>query len=84
MAEDLAPYGITANLLLPGGATDTGMIPDGLIGPARRSLLKPEIMGPPVVFLASPEAAAVTGHRIVALDFDTWLVDYRSHPQAGP
>jgi gluconate 5-dehydrogenase len=41
MTEDLRPYGIAVNILLPGGATDTGMIPDGLADAARRSLLPP-------------------------------------------
>jgi gluconate 5-dehydrogenase len=35
-------------------------------------------MGPPVVFLASPEAAGITGERVVAKDFDLWLADFRS------
>jgi len=73
MAEDLRPYGIAVNQLLPGGATATGMIPDGL-GPA--GLLQPEIMGPPIVFLASAAAAGLTGERIVAKDFDLWLRDH--------
>ncbi|MHB8341158.1 MAG: SDR family NAD(P)-dependent oxidoreductase [Mycobacteriales bacterium] len=84
MAEDLRPYGVAVNILLPGGATATGMIPDGLPDPARQSLLPPEIMGPPAVFLASPEAAEVTGERIVATDFDSWLARFRSHPRRSP
>lgn len=78
MTEDLRPYGVAVNLLLPGGATDTGMIPEGLGEEARRRLLPPEIMGPPVVFLASAEASGLTGQRIVAKDFDSWLADHRS------
>ncbi len=70
MAEDLRPYGISVNQLLPGGATATGMIPDGV---PREGLLQPEIMGPPIVFLASSEAEGLTGARIVAKDFDAWL-----------
>jgi gluconate 5-dehydrogenase len=79
MTEDLRPYGIAVNMLLPGGATKTGMIPEGLGESVRRSLLDPKIMGPPVVFLASPEAAGITGERIVAKDFDLWLADFHSH-----
>ena len=71
MAEDLRPYGIAVSILLPGGATDTGMIPDGMS--VRRSLLPAQVMGPPAVFLASPEVEGVTGERIVAKDFDAWL-----------
>jgi NAD(P)-dependent dehydrogenase (short-subunit alcohol dehydrogenase family) len=83
MTEDLRPYGIAVNILLPGGATDTGMIPDELADAARRLLLPPDVMGPPVVFLASPEAEGVTGERIVAKDFDAWLADFRSRARTG-
>jgi 3-oxoacyl-[acyl-carrier protein] reductase len=78
MTEDLRPYGITVNMLLPGGATDTGMIPDAMSEDARRSLLPSQVMGAPAVFLASPEADGVTGERIVAKDFDAWLTNFRS------
>src|ERR1019366_5810286 len=80
MTEDLRPYGIAVNMLLPGGATATGMIPDGMTDDARRSLLDPEVMGPPVVFLASAEAEGLTGERIVAKDFDRFLAELRSRP----
>jgi gluconate 5-dehydrogenase len=83
MTEDLRPYGIAVNILLPGGATDTGMIPDELADAARRSLLPPDVMGPPVVFLASAEAEGITGERIVAKDFDAWLADFRSRTRTG-
>jgi gluconate 5-dehydrogenase len=36
-------------------------------------LLDPAIMGPPVVWLASPDAAGVHDERIVATEFDDWL-----------
>lgn len=81
MAEDLKPYGITVNRLLPGGATATGMIPEeeeiraGIF--ARRKLLSPSIMAKPVIFLCSDAAEGITGERIVAVEFDTWLQDRR-------
>jgi NAD(P)-dependent dehydrogenase (short-subunit alcohol dehydrogenase family) len=78
MTEDLAPHSIAVNIVLPGGATATGMIPDDLPEAARRILLPPEIMGPPAVFLASAEAEGLTGQRIVAKDFDAWLAAFRS------
>jgi gluconate 5-dehydrogenase len=72
MAADLSGTGVTVNLLLPGGATVTGMIPDDVPsgGP---TLLMPEVMGPPIVWLASDEAAGVHDERIVATEFDRWL-----------
>ena len=73
MTADLAQDGVTVNQLLPGGATATGMVPDGAGDAARRRLLQPEIMGPPVVWLCSARAAGVSGERIVAAEFDEWL-----------
>jgi NAD(P)-dependent dehydrogenase (short-subunit alcohol dehydrogenase family) len=73
MAADLADTPVTANILLPGGATATGMIPDEMPDELRANLLDPAIMGPPIVWLASPDAAGVHDQRIVARDFDDWL-----------
>lgn len=78
MGEDLRPYGVAVNVLLPGGATDTGMIPSEVPDGTRDRLLPPEIMGPPAVFLASVEADGLTGARIVATEFDQWLADFRA------
>jgi NAD(P)-dependent dehydrogenase (short-subunit alcohol dehydrogenase family) len=78
MTEDLRPYGIAVNLLLPGGATATGMIPEGLSDEQRRHLLSPDVMGPPIVFLASPAAEGLTGERIVANEWDQWLAAYHA------
>jgi gluconate 5-dehydrogenase len=73
MAADLASTPVTANILLPGGATATGMIPGKMRDELRASLLDPAIMGPPIVWLASPDATGVHDERIVARDFDDWL-----------
>jgi len=69
MAADLAGTGIDVNLLLPGGATRTGMVPDSVPPDAQVTWLDPAIMGPPVVWLASPASDGVTGQRIVATEF---------------
>jgi len=47
MAADLAGTGVTVNLLAPGGATATGMVPDDVGDDVRAGLLDPAIMGPP-------------------------------------
>ena len=71
MAADLRGTGVSVNMLLPGGATWTGMVPeDGVPG---RSLLDPAIMGPPIVWLASPDADGVHDERLVATEFGGWL-----------
>jgi gluconate 5-dehydrogenase len=73
MAADLAGTNVTVNLLLPGGASATGMIPEGIPEEMRASLIDPAVMGPPIVWLASPAAAGVHDERIVAIEFDRWL-----------
>jgi NAD(P)-dependent dehydrogenase (short-subunit alcohol dehydrogenase family) len=72
MAADLRDTGITVNILLPGGATDTGMIP-AEHRPAQLTLIDPAVMGPPIVWLASPQAQGVHDERIVATRFAEWL-----------
>jgi NAD(P)-dependent dehydrogenase (short-subunit alcohol dehydrogenase family) len=83
MTEDLRPYGIDVNVLLPGGGAATGMIPDLETDPGRNQLLPPQVMGPPVTFLASSEARGVTGERIVATEFGQWLAAFRGEPLTG-
>ncbi|MGH3185983.1 MAG: SDR family NAD(P)-dependent oxidoreductase [Streptosporangiaceae bacterium] len=73
MAADLSGTGITVNILLPGGATVTGMMPPAEYRPARLAALDPAVMGPPIVWLASPQARDVHDERIVAVDFTEWL-----------
>jgi gluconate 5-dehydrogenase len=71
MAADLAGSSVTVNILLPGGrGTRTGMVPDDALAGVRASLLDPAVMGPPIVWLASDQAAGVHDRRIVAAEFD--------------
>jgi 3-oxoacyl-[acyl-carrier protein] reductase len=65
-AQDLAETGVSVNALLPGGATETGMIPDGVPKSVRAALLAPEVMVPPLLWLASTRSDGVTGKRVVA------------------
>jgi NAD(P)-dependent dehydrogenase (short-subunit alcohol dehydrogenase family) len=77
MAADLAGTGVTVNLLLPGGATATGMLPPGA-RPTGQVFLDPAVMGPPIVWLASDEAAGVHDERIIATEFERWLRDRKA------
>jgi gluconate 5-dehydrogenase len=71
MAADLAGSAVTVNMLLPGGrGTRTGMVPDDVPAEVRDRLLDPAVMGPPIVWLASAQAAGVSARRIVAAEFD--------------
>ena len=77
-AQDLAGSGITVNGLLPGGATDTGMIPDGVSEALRSQLLRPEVMVEPLLWLASESSANVTGMRLDAARWDSTLTPDRA------
>ncbi len=71
-AKDLAGTGVSVNILVPGGPTETeGFFPAGR--PRPPVLLDPEIMGPPIAWLASPASDGITGCRFIARDWDTRL-----------
>jgi NAD(P)-dependent dehydrogenase (short-subunit alcohol dehydrogenase family) len=72
MAADLDGTGVTSNVLVPGGATDTNMI-TAPAGYDRSRMLRPEVMGEPVVWLASREANGFNGRRIIAAAWDERL-----------
>ena len=71
-AKELDGSGITVNVLVPGGPTDTPFISDAAGWPRDR-MLRPEIMGPPAAWLVSDEAGAFTGRRITAARWDAKL-----------
>lgn len=68
-AQDLEGTGVRVNVLLPGGATETGMIPAGLPEGAREGLLRPGVVAGPAVYLASDDSRHLTGHRLVASEW---------------
>jgi gluconate 5-dehydrogenase len=76
MAQDLANSQIRVNMLLPGGATRTGMIPNDISPELDAKLLSPTIMDRPIIFLCSKMAQEITGERIVASTFDQWLLEH--------
>ena len=71
-ATELAGTGITVNVLVPGGPTDTPFIANETGWP-RHLMLRPEIMGPPACWLVSDESKDMTGQRITAARWDTSL-----------
>jgi NAD(P)-dependent dehydrogenase (short-subunit alcohol dehydrogenase family) len=73
MAADLVGTTVRVNILLPGGPTATGMVPEDVPAEIRARLLDPAIMGPPIVWLSSPQAAHIHDERIVASEFEDWL-----------
>ena len=71
-AQDLENTGVTVNVLVPGGPTNTSFIPDN--APFDRSrLVQPEVMAAPVRWLVSDASGHITGCRFVGNDWDTAL-----------
>jgi NAD(P)-dependent dehydrogenase (short-subunit alcohol dehydrogenase family) len=69
MAKDLDGTGVTVNVLVPGGITNTPMVTDEA-GFDRAQLIQPEVMAPPLVWLVSDAAGKVTGRRFLAVHWD--------------
>jgi NAD(P)-dependent dehydrogenase (short-subunit alcohol dehydrogenase family) len=82
MSADLAGTGVTANVLVPGGMTDTRIVPDEAVADRSR-LLRPEIMAPPLLWLVSDAAAGVTGRRFLAAHWDTSLPPAEAAEKCG-
>ena len=80
LAADLAGSGVTSNVLVPGGVTDTPLVGEA---PNRDKMLKPAIMVPPLIWLLSDEARAVNGKRFIAVDWDTALPAAQAAEKAG-
>lgn len=71
-AKELTGTGVTVNVLVPGGPTDTPLISDASGWP-RDKMLRPEIMGPPTAWLVSDRSSSFSGRRITAARWDTAL-----------
>ena len=81
LAADLKGTGVTSNVLVPGGVTNTGIVGDEAGDRAR--MLQPEIMVPPLLWLISDAAAGVTARRFVAMDWDASLPAEQAAEKAG-
>ena len=73
-SQDVEGTGVTVNVLLPGGASATDLLP---AGPNQRgadgNLLDPALMGPPSVWLVSDASRAHNGQRFIARLWDPAL-----------
>jgi len=73
-AKDLDGTGVTVNVLLPGGASDTALLPDTTDRKgADGNLLSPALMRAPALWLCADQSNDVTGRRIIAKLWDATL-----------
>jgi NAD(P)-dependent dehydrogenase (short-subunit alcohol dehydrogenase family) len=82
MAKDLDGSGVTVNVLVPGGVTNTAMVPLES-GFDRQQMIQPEVMAPPLVWLVSEAATGVTGRRFLAVHWDPALPPAEAAEKAG-
>jgi 3-oxoacyl-[acyl-carrier protein] reductase len=73
-SKDLEGTGVSVNVLLPGGASDTALLPDTADRKgADGNLLAPALMRAPALWLCADESNDVTGRRYIAKFWDDSL-----------
>ena len=82
LAQDLEGTGVTANVLVPGGAADTRMVPPGQ-EPDRGKLIQPDVMVAPLIWLCSNASDGITGQRFIAMRWDKTLPPAEAAQKAG-
>ncbi len=88
LAGLLAGTPVRMNILVPGGPANTGLLPANTDLP-RDKIIQPPVMGPPIVWLASEDAADFNNRRLVARMWDASLpgrlsAEKASAPAAWP
>jgi NAD(P)-dependent dehydrogenase (short-subunit alcohol dehydrogenase family) len=81
-AKEFRGTGVTVNVLIPGGPTDTRMVPASAPF-ARSEMIPPAAMAAPAQWLASPASDGVTGRRFVAGLWDPALPPEQAAAAAG-
>lgn len=82
IAHDLEGTGVTANVLIPGGGVDTRGVRASR-PPSDRPVILAEVMGPPVLWLASRASDGVTARRFSANRWDPSIPQEQAATIAG-
>jgi NAD(P)-dependent dehydrogenase (short-subunit alcohol dehydrogenase family) len=82
LAQDLEGTGVTANILVPGGAVDTRIAPLRL-APDRSILIPAEVMIAPLLWLCSSASDGINGQRFIGIKWDKNLPPAEAAKQAG-
>jgi 3-oxoacyl-[acyl-carrier protein] reductase len=82
IAQELEGTGVTANVLVPGGAANTRMVSVGQQSD-RSKLIQPDVMVTPLIWLASNASDGINGQRFIATRWDKNLAPAEAAKQAG-
>lgn len=82
LAQELEGSGVTANVLVPGGAANTRMVSPAQ-QPDRSKLVAPDVMVPPLLWLCSNESDGVNGQRFIGARWDKTLPPAEAAKNAG-
>ena len=82
MAQELEGTGVTANVLVPGGAANTRLVPPGE-APDRSLLIDPKVMVAPLTWLCSNASDGVNGQRFIGRLWDDALPPAEAAQKAG-
>jgi len=82
LAQELEGTGVTANVLVPGGAANTRMVSVGQ-EPDRSKLVAPEVMVPPLLWLCSDNSDGITGQRFIGVRWDQTVAPAEAAKKAG-
>jgi NAD(P)-dependent dehydrogenase (short-subunit alcohol dehydrogenase family) len=82
LSMELEGTGVTANVLVPGGAANTRMVSEQIV-PNRSALIAPEVMVPPLLWLCSNESDGVNGQRFIGMRWDATLPTAEAAKAAG-
>jgi NAD(P)-dependent dehydrogenase (short-subunit alcohol dehydrogenase family) len=82
MAQELDGTGVTANVLVPGGAANTRLVPLSQTSD-RSTLIAPDVMVAPLIWLCSNASDGITGQRFIGTRWDQKLPPGDAAKQAG-
>jgi NAD(P)-dependent dehydrogenase (short-subunit alcohol dehydrogenase family) len=82
IAQELEGSGVTANVLVPGGAANTRMVSVGQQSD-RSKLIAPDVMVTPLTWLCSNASDGINGQRFIATRWDKTLPPAEAAKQAG-
>jgi NAD(P)-dependent dehydrogenase (short-subunit alcohol dehydrogenase family) len=82
MAQELEGSGVSANVLVPGGAANTRLVSRAQ-EPDRGKLIPPEVMVAPLIWLCSNASDGVNGQRFIGMRWDKTLSPEEAAKNAG-